>query len=126
MTAHAIASGDDWRCPTLHLAEWEGGDAPVIRVTAQGDGPLVLDPGLPHGFALIGADAPRIEGVTIAADDPQAVLVSVSKRAEGLKLAYAAGGPGALHDDWGAPSRTGVTLHRWALPAILPVNGARA
>ena len=126
MTAYAIAAGADWRCPTLHLAEWEGGDAPVIRVTAQGDGPLVLDPGLPHGFALIGADAPRIEGVTIAADDPQAVLVSVSKRAEGLKLAYAAGGPGALHDDWGAPSRTGVTLHRWALPAILPVNRARA
>lgn len=126
MTAHAIAAGPDWRCPTLYLAEWEPGSAPVIRVTAQGDGPLVLEPHLPHGFALLGADAPKIESVTIAPDDPQALLIHLSARAEGLALAYAAGGPGALRDGWAMESRTGATLHRWALPAILTINGGRA
>lgn len=126
MTAHAIAAGPDWRCPILHLAEWEPGARPVIRVTAQGDGPLVLEQGLPHGFALIGVAAPTITAVTIAPDDPQALLIHLSAQAEGLRLAYAAGGPGALRDGWSMESRTGGTLHRWALPAILPVNGGRA
>jgi hypothetical protein len=125
MTAHAIAEGEGWRCPTLYLAEWEPGQAPVIRVTAQGDGPLVLEPGLPHGFALIGADAPQITGVTIAPDDPQALLIDASVRAVGLKLTYAAGVPGALRDGWAVESRTGAMLYRWALPALLAVHGGR-
>jgi hypothetical protein len=123
MTAHAIATGPDWRCPTLFLAEWEPGLTPVIRVTVQGDGPLVLEPGMPHGFALIGPDAPAITAVTLAPDDPQALLIQLSARAEGLTLSYAAGQPGALRDDWAMPSRTGATLYRWTLPAILPVTG---
>ena len=94
----------------------------MIRVTAQALGPLHLDPSRPHGFALIGADRPKITGVTIAPDDPQALLVALSARAEGLQLAYAMGQPGALRDDWAAPSRTGGGLFRWALPAILPVT----
>jgi hypothetical protein len=125
MTAHAIAAGESWRCPILHLAEWEPGKTPMIRVTAQAEGPLTLADDLPHGFALIGADAPKITGVTIAPDDPQALLVALSARAEGLRLAYAMGQPGALRDDWAAPSRTGGGLYRWALPAILPVTGGR-
>ncbi len=112
MTAQAIAMGEGWRCPTLYLAEWEPGLAPVIRVTAQADGPLVLEDGLAHGFALIGADAPRIAEVTIAPDDPQALLLRLDARANGLALAYAVGGPGALRDSWSMDSRTGATLHR--------------
>lgn len=126
MTALAIAAGQAWRCPTLYLAEWEPGSAPVIRVTAQGDGPLVLEQNHPHGFVLLGPDAPTITAVTLAPDDPQALLIQVSARAEGLALTYAAGQPGALRDGWAMESRTGATLHRWALPAILPVNGGRA
>ncbi|WP_439140568.1 hypothetical protein, partial [Roseicyclus sp.] len=112
MTAHAIAMGEDWRCPTLYLAEWEPGEAPVIRVTAQSDGPLVLAEGLAHGFSLIGAEVPQIDRVSVAPDDPQAVLLHLTARAEGLQLAYGAGSFGALRDDWAMPSRTGAMLHR--------------
>jgi hypothetical protein len=125
MTAHAIAAAEAWRCPTLFLAEWEPGTAPVIRVTAQGDGPLALEPGLPHGFALLGAQPPQITAVTIAPDDPQAVLIMTGARAAGLTLAYAAGQAGALRDGWAMESRTGAMLYRWALPAMLTVTGGR-
>ncbi|PWK59623.1 hypothetical protein [Roseicyclus mahoneyensis] len=124
LTAAALSDGAGWRCPTLFLAEWEPG-APVIRVTAQADGPLVIDGGGTAGFAVTGAEGIVVEAVTLAADDPQALLVRVSQRAEGLRLTYAAGIPGALRDGWSLDSRTGTPLHRWALPAILPVHEGR-
>lgn len=124
MTAAALSEGESWRCPTLMLAEWEPG-APVIRVTAQAEGPLVLDGGGAAGFAITGAENITIETVTLAPDDPQALLVRVTKRAEGLHLTYAAGTQGALRDGWSLDSRTGAPLHRWALPAILPVHEGR-
>ena len=138
MTAAAI-SDDAWQCPMLMLAEREPGKAKIIRVTARGIGALLIDAADPFGagktagFALVGSDA-RITGVAIARDDPQAVLVSCSKSVAGdAKLAYAYGaapgdGPypancGALRDGWGMDSATGTRLHRWALPALLPVTG---
>ncbi|MDG3040586.1 hypothetical protein [Roseicyclus marinus] len=121
MTAAAISVGEGWRCPTLFLAEWEPGGAPVIRVTAQAEGPLVLDGGGAAGFAIVEGEA-TVEAVTLAPDDPQALLVRVSGKAPGLHLSYAAGVPGAVRDGWSLDSRTGGVLHRWALPAILPVN----
>lgn len=128
MTAAAIAAGADWRCPALFLAERETGDRATIRVTAQAEGPLVLDGDAPAGFALIGDEAgTTITGVGIADDDPQAVLVRCDGPPEGadLRLAYAVGVPGGLRDDWRMDSRTGATLHRWALPARLPVTEGR-
>ncbi|NKX43560.1 hypothetical protein [Roseicyclus persicicus] len=125
MTAAALAEGAGWRCPTLFLAEWEPGDAPVIRVTAQAEGPLGLEAGASSGFTLLGAEGNRVEAVEIAPDDPQALLVRVTARAAGLRLAYAAGTPGALRDDWAMDSATGAKLHRRALPAILPVREGR-
>ncbi|MBF9060938.1 hypothetical protein HKCCSP123_17280 [Rhodobacterales bacterium HKCCSP123] len=128
MTAAAIAAGKNWRGPTLYLAERETGDRATIRVTAQGDGPLILDGDTPSGFALIGDEAgATITGVEIAPDDPQAVLIRCDTPPEGanLRLAYAAGTPGGLRDGWSMESRTGITLHRWALPAILPVHEGR-
>lgn len=132
-----IGAGGDWHCPVLHLAERDG-DA--IRVTCRAAGPLTLDPRDPFGagpaagFALLGCDnGARVTGVTVAPDDPLAVVVQCSTRPEGaaLRLAYAAGagagaGPfpancGALRDDWQAPDEDGP-LHRWALPALLPVR----
>ena len=79
-----------------------------------------------HGFALGGAGAPSIISVGIAPDDPQAILLQLSARAEGVQLTYGLGMQGALRDGWSMPSRTGVTLRRWALPAILSVHGGRA
>jgi hypothetical protein len=125
MTAAALSAGEGWRGPSLFLAEWEPGAAPVIRVTAQAEGSLVLDGGGAAGFAVTGGDGIAVEAVTLAPDDPQALLVRVTGRAEGLNLSYGAGRPGALRDTWALESRRGITLHRWALPAILPVHGGR-
>lgn len=125
MTAAAISVGKDWRCPTLFLAEWEPGGAPVIRVTAQAEGPLVLEGGGTAGFALLGGDV-TVEAVTLAPDDPQALLVRVSAKASGLQLAYGAGIPGGVRDGWSLESRAGGTLQRWALPAILPVHEGKS
>lgn len=125
MSAAAISEGETWRCPMLHLAEIEGAAGDIIRVTAQGDGALVLDGGGPaHGFALQGSDA-AIDRVEIAPDDPQAVLLHCAGRVTGdaVRLNYLPRGAGGLHDGWLLESRTGVVLRRWALPAILPVHG---
>jgi hypothetical protein len=126
MTAAALAEGESWRCPTLFLAEREPGDSEVIRVTAQGDGPMMIDGAAPAGFALHGDEAgATITGVEIADDDPQAIVIRCDRAPHGaaLRLSYAAGIPGALRDGWSMQSRTGAMLHRWALPALLPVTG---
>ena len=124
----------DWHCPTLLLAEAEDRQ---IRVTAQSMGPLILsdalDPGPAMGFRLSGTTA-RITDVAIAPDDPKAVILTTDAAAIGGTLHYAHGADlapgraglppnrGGLRDDWqAAASDGGMPLHRWALPAILPV-----
>jgi len=138
MTAAAI-SDDAWQCPMLMLAEYDPANPKIIRVTARGIGEMILDAADPFGagktagFALVGSDA-KITAVKIAPDDPQAVLITCSKPPGGaVKLAYAygagagqdpiRGNRGALRDGWTMDSTTGATLHRWALPALLPVTG---
>jgi len=128
MTAAAIAEGPDWRCPTLFLAERETGAPGVIRVTAQGLGPLVIDGDAPAGFTLLGdTSGAIITAVEIAQDDAQAILIRCDRppAGAGLRLGYAAGIAGALRDGWEMESRTGTRLHRWALPAILPVHAGK-
>ncbi len=125
MTAHAVAEADTWKCPTLHLAELEG---KTLRLTVRANGPLVLDS--TDGFALTGCEnGAKIKSVAIADDDPQAVLLTLDKVPTGpdLRLAYACAGQprGHLHDGWAEQSATGATLHRYALPAHLPVTGGR-
>lgn len=131
MTASAIAEAATWKCPTLHLAELED---TTLRVAARAAGPLVLDEGDPFGsgdlmgFALTGCEnGSEIKGITVASDDPQTLLIMLTKAPTGadLRLAYATHGPGAVRDDWQLDSATGVTLHRWALPAHLPITGGR-
>lgn len=147
MTAAAIAaaaaSNDHvdpltrgWRCPILHLAEWEAG-RPVLRVVLRALEDLVLVPGAeqgfdhPVGFRLEGPEAPRIERVEIAPDDPQAVLLHLDRRpeaADGLHLHYGHGLPDpgapqcAIRDGWSLRAADGRILHRWAMPARLAVH----
>lgn len=127
----------DWYCPTLLLAEAIDRQ---IRVTAQSMGPLVLcdalDPGPSMGFRLTGTMA-RISDITIASDDPRAVILTTDAPATGGVLHYAHGADptpgrtglppnrGGLRDDWQVSGPDGgPPLHRWALPAVLPIWGA--
>ena len=73
--------------------------------------------------------------VSIAEDDPQDVLLQFDTPPEGraIEVLYGFGMTpergdtdfplvcGALRDDWSHDSRTGIKLHRWALPAALPL-----
>jgi hypothetical protein len=132
MTASAIAEAATWKCPTLHLAEVEG---TCLRVAARAAGALVLDrddplgAGPDLGFALTGCtNGAKITEIAIAPDDPQSLVLTLDKPPEGggdLRLAYATHGPGALRDGWQIDSATGAPLHRWALPAHLPITGGR-
>ena len=127
----------DWHCPTLLLAEAVDRQ---IRVTAQSMGPLVLcdalDPGPAMGFRLTGTMA-RITDIAIAPDDPKALILTTDAPAIGATLHYAHGADptpgrmglppnrGGLRDDWQASGPDGgLPLHRWALPAVLPIWGA--
>lgn len=134
----ALEAGEEWRCPVLHLAEATGR---VIRVTCAGLSALELaadDPfgaGPLAGFGLQGAEAGQaIERVEVDPDDRLAVLIhcALPVQAAGLSLTYAHGaapgeGPypanaGALRDGWSGGEVAGWRLHRWALPARLPVR----
>jgi hypothetical protein len=98
MTAAAIADAEAWRCPVLHLAEWEPGSDRVIRVTAQAAGDLVLDDedplaaGATCGFRLLGdGNGATVASVEIAPDDARSLLVHLDRAADrdGLCLDYA-------------------------------------
>ncbi|MDE9451617.1 hypothetical protein J3R80_14170 [Aliiroseovarius sp. Z3] len=136
----AVNSDQDWSCPVLLLAERED-DPKVIRCRGQALGAFVLDPddllnaGPDGGFRLEGCEnGAKITGVMVDRGDPNDLLISFDKAPEGnnLTLCYALGHPaspdhmpanrGALRDEWHATSRTGRILHRWALPAALPVH----
>ncbi len=131
----------DWTCPIFLLAEREP-DPRQIRVKAQAQSGLVIDTDDPFGagpccgFSLAGADnAPTLIKVAVAKDDPKDLILTFDGAPQGdaLEIRYAFGlsydraafdypsACGALRDDWAQPSKTGVTLHRWALPAALPV-----
>ena len=144
MDAHAIAALSNrqaWTCPLFLLAEYHGRE---IRVTAQSMSDLVLDDafgaGPRAGFSVSGTSAAvNILAVTVAPDDPKALILTCDAVPKGataaLHYAFGAGNPspdpypanrGGVRDQWSASSRTGRVLHRWALPAMLPLHpGAR-
>ena len=129
----AVLSGEAWACPTIQLAERQGGD---IRLVCTALAPLVIDKADPFaagkaaGFALEGVtNGARITGVEVDPKDPKALILRLSTRPEGevvVTYAHAAEahkGPypanrGALRDDWGEGHR-----RRWALPARLKLTG---
>lgn len=139
MDAHALTEAlarRPWFCPTLLLAEAQGTE---IRVTARAMGDLTLSDALGAGplagFRLTGTDA-TLTAIRIAPDDPQALILTTDSPAAGATLHYAHAAPpqpgrdglppnrGGLRDGWEAPcAQGGAPLHRWALPAILPVRG---
>lgn len=139
MDAHAIAAlstRKDWFCPQILLAEHDG---KRLRVTCRAMSGLVLEDrfnaGPACGFALLcDGKAPTITDVAIAPDDPQSLILTLSaslKTSAYLTYAYGAKGPspdafpanrGALRDGWSAASRAGDSLHRWALPALVPCH----
>ncbi|MGA0540467.1 hypothetical protein [Neotabrizicola sp. VNH66] len=124
MDAHALRAveqGQDWLCPLPLLAEHRGAE---IRVTFRALADLVVDAadlfgaGPAAGFALTG-DPAQITGVAIAPDDPQVVVLTLDRPLTGTaaRLRLAIGGPSTLRDTWAAGG-----LHRWALPADLPLH----
>jgi hypothetical protein len=143
MDACAIESCNsdlDWSCPTFLLAEREA-DRRVIRCRAQSMNALVIDAADPLnagrscGFRFEGCNNNAVvESVKVASDDPNDLLITcdIAPEGENLKLLYAWGwdrssdgmpaNRGAIRDEWEYQSRTGETLHRWALPAAIPVH----
>lgn len=136
----AVNADAPWACPLLLLAEREA-DPSIIRCRGEALGDFVLDrddplnAGAACGFRLEGCENDaRITGVTIAPDDPNDLLIAcdMAPTGERLTLCYALGHPaspddmpanrGALRDAWQYQSSTGRLLHRWALPAALPVH----
>jgi hypothetical protein len=133
----ALAQRHDWRCPQILLAEAMGQD---LRVTCRAMGNLVLDDrfgaGPAGGFRIEAKGKPvDITALRLAEDDPQSLILTLDRALTGkADLAYAYGAPtpsgdafpanrGALRDGWSAPSRAeGGTLHRWALPALIPIH----
>ncbi len=132
----------EWLCPIFLLAEREP-DRKVIRVKARTMGKLVIDTDDPFGsgktlgFSLAGAtNAAEIINATLAEDDPEDILLTCNIAPEGddITLLYAFGNSpkrgkmdypaacGSIRDEWSFDSKTGQTLHRWALPAALPVH----
>jgi hypothetical protein len=129
-----------WSCPLLLLAE-RAADPCVIRCTAQSMNRLVLDDldplnaGPSRGFALEGCEnGAQIIGVAIDPAAENDLLITCDKPPLGntLHLTYALGhapsndgmpaNRGALRDEWAYVNRDGARLHRWALPAALPVH----
>ncbi|MCK0140601.1 hypothetical protein [Aliiroseovarius sp. F47248L] len=136
----ALNADQDWSCPVLLLAERED-DPKLIRCRGQALGAFVLDPddllnaGPECGFRIEGCEnGAKITGVMVDRGDPNDLLISfdIAPEGDGLTLCYALGHPaspdhmpanrGAMRDEWHATSRTGRILHRWALPAALPVH----
>lgn len=141
MTAAAVSEAGTWRCPAFYLAERDPKDPALIRVIGRALTELVIDAADPlgagpaAGFRLTGAEnGAQIVSVAIDPADPQTLVLKLSEAARGdnLRVAYAYGAAprsgefpancGAVRDDWTLTSATGRSLHRWALPCILPVT----
>lgn len=143
MDAHAIialSNRQTWLCPLPVLAE--AADS-LVRVTFQSSCDLVLDDtlgaGPTAGFAVEDAHGSiPIMDVEIAQDDPRSLLLTCKRAPShvGAQLRYASGAivpsedafpanRGGLRDTWSSPSQASeVPLHRWALPACLPIHPA--
>ncbi|MGV8953517.1 MAG: hypothetical protein ACOH2M_20645 [Cypionkella sp.] len=140
MDAHAItalSARAEWFCPQILLAEHQG---QKLRVTCRAMGRLVIEDrfkaGKSCGFAVQSSGkAVKITEVTLDPSDPQALLIQLDRPILGkADLAYAFGAAtpspdvfpanrGAIRDDWQAQSRAeGGPLHRWALPALIPIQ----
>ena len=129
-----------WFCPMGLLAE--ACDETTIRVRFRAMGDLAIDPDDPFqagkaaGFSLDNGPAGlKITGVSVSADDPQDVLVNLSRKpSAGLRLRYgigaapAAGQPnlpparGALREKTALRLADGTPFFRWALPCVLDVH----
>lgn len=135
MDAHALvalSNRQEWLCPLFLLAEYQGHE---VRVTARAMTGLVIDPALTNdpacGFSLSGTGV-RVTSARIAEDDPQALILTCDGAPLGCNLRYAYGADpsgdafpanrGAIRDTWMGESLMGGPLHRWALPAVLPVQ----
>lgn len=140
MDAHAIVAltaRQEWTCPCPLLAEYDDKD---IRVTFNAMEPLVIDPALTDdpsaGFAIAGSKKPlEIVSAKVDPRDPKAILLRTKTSIKGEEplLRYALPGMaedgaskrGAIRDSWSAQSAgSAAPLHRWALPAELPLNEA--
>ena len=141
LDAHALEAaeaGTGWLCPLPLLAEYHDRQ---IRVTFRAMADLVIDPSDPFragpaaGFRLAGGLGDcTILGARIARDDPQAVILDCSSPPAGHRLRLACGAPpsgdglpanrSAIRDGWQAQGASGRPLHRWALPADLPLHPA--
>jgi hypothetical protein len=123
MESHAIdahLSRTPWSCPRPLLAEITG--PAQIRVTFDGTGGLVLDGQTLRGvagdlgFSLFNGDAAvHVTGVHVDPGDPLALLLDHPPGAP-TRLHYAVGRRGGVRDGWAQDG-----LHRWAIPADLPV-----
>ena len=123
MESHAIdadLSRTPWSCPRPLLAESTG--PAQIRVTFDGVGGLVLDGQTLRGvagdlgFSLFNGDAAvHVTGVHVDPGDPLALLLDHPPGAL-TRLHYAVGRRGGVRDGWAQDG-----LHRWAIPADLPV-----
>lgn len=139
MDAHALRAAEarqPWFCPTFLLAEHSG---TTLRVTARAIGPLVLDDalaaGAAAGFAVEARRKVRVTSISVAKDDPQALILRLSQKIDGpARLRYAMGADGispdalpvnrgGVRDEWQAASMAGgMPLHRWALPCDLAIH----
>jgi hypothetical protein len=135
----AVEAGEYWLCPLPLLAEYQGAE---IRVVFRALSGLVIDAADPFaagpaaGFRITGTDRPvRIVSVTVAADDPRTLVLACDHAPTGAapRLLHAcalqAAGDAcpinrsAVRDGWQADG-AGQTLHRWAVPADLPLHPA--
>ncbi|MGV8952358.1 MAG: hypothetical protein ACOH2M_14725 [Cypionkella sp.] len=140
MDAHAITAKlrhSDWFCPQVLLAEAKGKE---LRVTLRAMTGLVIEDrfgcGLACGFAVQSAGKPyAIKSVKVDPADAEALILTLDRALSGaadLCYAYGAATPspdafpanrGAVRDAWSVDSRAaGGTLHRWALPALIPIH----
>lgn len=139
MDAHAISAmlqHKPWFCPQILLAEAQG---KRLRVTFRAMSDLVLDDrlhaGPACGFAVHSTGkAYQITSVALDPADPQALILTLDRdltSKASLAYAYAAATPspdafpanrGAVRDTWTAPCGT---LHRFALPALIPIHAGQ-
>ncbi len=130
MTAAALTAASGWKCPIPHLAERVDGGISVKFQAATDlivDGKDPLMAGGTMGFSLNGLENDaQIIGVEIDPHDKKAVLLKFDKKPEGKDLVIShacdAVSKSAIRDQWVLTSHSGRVLHRWALPARLPVN----
>lgn len=125
-------NGRPWHCPQLQLATVTGSTVTTQFSTMDG---LVLE-NEPHGFHLVGENAPEILNVEVSGATEVTLTLDAPVTEGGLQLAYAwghrtdrddsthAANHGALRDHWQHESIAvkGRSLHRFALPARVPLQ----